>query len=177
MIVTVARIGKAHGLRGEVTVELRSDDPQARFAVGNVLDTKAARGSGVPRALTVRSARRHNGIWLVAFDEIPDRTGAESLRGTLLQYDADTDDATEDDEEGWYEHELVGLPVVDQTGTTIGEVVALHTRTAQDLLEVKHRDGRTGLIPFVEAIVPVVDVPGRRIVIDAPDGLFDLDEA
>ena len=84
MDVVVARIGKAHALRGEVTVELRTDEPQARLAPGTRLTTEARRGSGVPRELTVRTARVHNGTWLLAFEEIPDRTGAESLRGTRL---------------------------------------------------------------------------------------------
>ena len=84
MDVVVARIGKAHALRGEVTVELRTDDPHTRLAVGSTLTTTAPKGWGVPRELAVRSTRVHNGIWLVAFDGIPDRTGAEGLRGTLL---------------------------------------------------------------------------------------------
>ena len=82
--VLVARIGKPHGLHGEVTVQLHTDEPERRLAVGAVLDTEAAHGTGVPRALTVRSTRVHRGIWLVGFEEVPDRTGAESLRGTRL---------------------------------------------------------------------------------------------
>ena len=134
----------------------------------------------MPRELTVRTARVHNGTWLLAFEEIPDRTGAESLRNTLLTLDvADgtvgTVGASERDDEGWYESDLVGLRAEDPAGEVVGEVVALHTRPVQDLLEVRLTDGRTGLVPFVEALVPTVDVAAGRVVVDAPDGLFDLD--
>ncbi|AKT52242.1 ribosome maturation factor RimM [Arsenicicoccus sp. oral taxon 190] len=175
MDVVVARIGKAHALRGEVTVEVRTDDPRGRFVPGTVFATQARRGSGVPRELTLRSARLHSGTWLLAFEEIPDRTGAESLRDTLLLHDVPAEAGGED--EGYYESDLVGLRVEDPAGTPVGEVVALETRPAQDLLEVRLSDGRTGLVPFVAALVPVVDVPGGRLVLDAPDGLFDLGEA
>ena len=89
----VARIGKPHGLHGEVTVRLHTDQPERRLAVGAVLDTEADAGSGVPRTLTVRSTRVHRGIWLVAFEEVPDRTGAEGLRGTRLVLTGDAADA------------------------------------------------------------------------------------
>lgn len=174
MDVVVARIGKAHALRGEVTVETRTDDPRERFVVGATFATQARPGSGVPRQLTLRSARVHNGIWLLAFDEIPDRTGAESLRGTLLL--ADVDDAPGEDD-GYYEVDLVGLRVEDPAGAVLGEVTGLDARPAQDLLQVRLTDGREGLVPFVEAIVPEVDLDGGRIVVDAPEGLYDLWEA
>ena len=87
MSIVLARIGKPHGLRGEVTVQLHTDEPERRFALGEVLDTEAAQGSGVPRQLTIRSTRVHNGTWLLAFEEIPDRTGAEGLRGARLVLD------------------------------------------------------------------------------------------
>ena len=108
MQLLVARIGKAHSLRGEVTVQAHTDDPAARFVPGARFTTEAVAGSGVPRELTLRSARLHNGIWLLAFEGIPDRTGAEGLRGTRLLVDTETiEDA--DDEDAWYEDELVGL--------------------------------------------------------------------
>ncbi|HEY3535398.1 MAG TPA: ribosome maturation factor RimM [Pedococcus sp.] len=169
----VARIGKPHGLRGEVTVQLHTDDPQRRFADGAVLATKAAAGSGVPTQLTVQGTRVHRGIWLLAFEGVPDRTGAESLRGTRLFVDA-SEGLPEDDDEGWYEDELVGLSVVSVSGEPLGTVVALRTGTAQDLLAIRLPDGREALVPFVEAIVPEVDVPGGRVVIDPPPGLLEL---
>ena len=106
----VARIGKPHGIRGEVTVQAHTDTPEDRFVPGVTFVTEAAAGSGVPRALTIAAARLHREIWLLAFEEIPDRTGAESLRGTRLLLDeADLADAADDDDDGWYESELVGL--------------------------------------------------------------------
>jgi 16S rRNA processing protein RimM len=97
--ILVARIGKPHGLLGEVTVQLHTDEPERRLAVGTAIDTEAGSGSGVPRVLTVRSTRVHNGVWLVAFEQIPDRTGAESLRGTRLVVDAADVLPVDDDDE------------------------------------------------------------------------------
>jgi 16S rRNA processing protein RimM len=169
----VARIGKPHGLLGEVTVQLHTDDPQRRFAAGAVLATQAAAGSGVPRQLTVRSTRVHRGVWLVAFEGVPDRTGAESLRGTRLFVDA-AEGLPEDDDEGWYEDELAGLAAVTVDGQEVGTVTALQTRAAQDLLVVRLAAGGEALVPFVESIVPVVDIPGGRVVLDPPPGLLEL---
>lgn len=168
----VARIGKPHGLRGEVTVQLHTDDPEARLAVGTVLDTEARPGSGVPRQLTVRSTRVHNGIWLIAFEGVPDRTGAEGLRGTRLVLDADTELEQDGDDEGWYEDDLVGLEVRDPAGTLLGTVTGLEVGPAQDRLVLELTDGVTAYVPFVEEIVP--EVTDDHVVVDAPPGLFDL---
>lgn len=168
----VARIGKPHGLRGEVTVQVHTDDPERRFVDGAVLDTEAAPGTGVPRRLTIASTRVHRGIWLLGFAEVPDRTGAESLRGTRLYVDPD-DSPDEDEDEGWYEDDLVGLSVVLSDGTVVGEVAALETRPAQDLLVVRLAGGGEALVPFVEAVVPEVDTEAGRVVIDPPAGLLD----
>jgi len=173
----VARIGKPHGLRGEVTVQTHTDDPERRYVPGTVFTTQAAAGTGVPRALTLATARKHREVWLLGFDEIPDRTGAESLRGTQLFLDLDEVDEVEDDDEGWYEHDLVGLAVHDPAGDVLGEVHGLVVGAVQDLLEVRLSDGREVLVPFVEAIVTDVDTEAGRVVVDAPAGLFDLDEA
>lgn len=186
MEALVARIGKPHGLRGEVTVRLHTDVPEQRFALGARLLTRPPQAG----PLTVRSARVHNGIWLLAFEEAPDRTAAEALRGTELVVTVDAPDAQGaphardadavggSDDEGWYEDELVGVAVRDVDGAVIGAVTALHVRPAQDLLEVRLNDGRTGSVPFVEALVPVVAMDGdpaqRHVVIDPPAGLFDL---
>lgn len=170
----VARIGKPHALRGEVTVQLHTDDPESRLVPGVVFDTRAEPGSGVPRQLTLATTRVHRGIWLLGFEEIPDRTGAESLRGTRLVLAGDQPDPTEDDE-GWYEEDLVGLTAVDPTGAVLGEVVALELGAAQDRLRLRRPDGQEALVPFVEAIVPEVDPEAGRVVVDAPPGLLDLD--
>jgi 16S rRNA processing protein RimM len=169
----VARIGKPHGLRGEVTVQTHTDDPQARFVPGAIYETEASAGSGVPRSLTLSSARLHQKTWLLGFEEIPDRTGAESLRGTRLFIDGEAAVAQEE-EDAWYEDELVGLTAVDPHGTTLGEVTGLRTGAAQDQLVLRLAGGSQALVPFVEAIVPEVDVEAGRVVVDAPPGLLEL---
>lgn len=174
-LLLVARIGKPHGLRGEVTVQLHTDDPAARLADGAVLTTEAAPGSGVPRHLTVRGTRVHRGIWLVAFEEVPDRTGAESLRGTRLVVEAEPrPEGGAEEDDGWYEDELVGLTVQTVDGTMVGTVAGLDTRAVQDLLVVRLTGGGEALVPFVEQIVPQVDLAARTVVIDPPAGLLEL---
>ena len=171
----VARIGKPHSLRGEVTVQVHTDDPQARFVPGATFITEAAPGSGVPRELTLHSARVHNGIWLLGFEGIPDRTGAEGLRGTRLLVDAEVlEDEGDDDEEGWYEDELVGLKAVDPDGAALGTVSGLEVGAAQDLLVLTLPGGGTAYVPFVDEIVPEVDVEGGRVVLTPPPGLLEL---
>ena len=170
----IARIGKPHGLLGEVTVQLHTDEPERRLAVGTALDTEAAPGTGVPRALTVRSTRVHNGVWLVAFEEIPDRTGAESLRGTRLVVDAADLLPADDEDDVFTEEQLRGLTVVDPAGSVLGEVAGLELGAAQDRLVILLPDGREAQVPFVTALVPDVDLRAGRVVVDAPPGLLDL---
>ena len=170
----IARIGKPHGLLGEVTVQLHTDEPERRLAVGTAIDTEAVAGTGVPRALTVRSTRVHNGVWLVAFEEIPDRTGAESLRGTRLVVDAADLLPADDEDDVFTEEQLRGLAVVDPAGTVLGEVGALELGAAQDRLVILLPDGREAQVPFVAALVPEVDLEAGRVVVDAPPGLLDL---
>lgn len=172
----IARIGKPHGIRGEVTVQVHTDDPAGRFVPGTVFTTRATTGSGVPRELTLAAARLHRETWLLHFEEIPDRTGAESLRGTTLHLVEDEDASAGDDgdEDAWYEDDLVGLSAYDPAGERLGEVSELITGAAQDLLVVRLEDGAEAMVPFVTAIVPEVDVEGGRVVIDAPPGLLDL---
>jgi 16S rRNA processing protein RimM len=168
MDVVVARIGRAHGLRGEVTIEVRTDAPQERFVPGAQFTTDPATAG----PLQLETVRDHNGTLLLGFVSARDRSAAEGLRGVLLL--ADTDEAG-DDEDAWYEKDLVGLSVVTVSGEPVGEVVALEPRPTQDLLVVRLTDGREALVPFVVAIVPEVDVAGGRVVIDPPAGLFDLE--
>lgn len=166
--VVVARIGKPHGLKGEVTVRVHTDAPAERFVLGAVFRTDPlARGP-----LTVRTHRVHNGIHLLSFEEAADRTAAEALRGTELLVSADD---TEEDE-AWYAEDLVGLRVEDPQGNLLGTVAELHDRPVQDLLELRLTNGRTGYVPFVAQLVPIVDVAGGRVVVDPPPGLLDLSE-
>jgi 16S rRNA processing protein RimM len=169
MQVVVARIGKAHGLRGEVTVQVLTGAPDERFVPGATFTTEPS--SAGP--LVLRSARDNNGILLLGFEQTTDRNGAEALRGIKLLADALADDG---DDEEWFERDLVGLKVVTVGGVEVGEVTALESRPAQDLLLVRLTDGREALIPFVTAIVPEVDIEGGRVVVDPPPGLLDLDE-
>ena len=170
MSLVLARIGKPHGLRGEVTVRLHTDEPEARFPVGAVVETEADQGSGVPRVLTIASTRVHNGVWLLGFEEVPDRTGAEGLRGTRL-VTQEVPPAT-DDEEAFYEDDLVGLEARDPSGAVVGTVTGLEIGAAQDRLVLTLTDGVTAYVPFMRHMVPVV--AEDHVVVDPPAGLFDL---
>jgi 16S rRNA processing protein RimM len=170
MSLVLARIGKPHGLRGEVTVRLHTDEPEARFPVGAVVETEADPGSGVPRLLTIASTRVHNGVWLLGFEEIPDRTGAEGLRGTRLVTQEVT--PATDDEEAFYEDDLIGLEARDPSGAVVGTVTGLEIGAAQDRLVLTLTDGVTAYVPFMRHMVPVV--AEDHVVVDPPAGLFDL---
>lgn len=169
MELTVATIGRAHGLRGEVALDLRTDDPELRLADGQVLRTIPA--SAGP--LTVVSSRVQNGRWHVAFAEISGRTAAEQARGIELVVDVDASD----EEDAWYPHELAGLRAELLDGTVVGEVVGLDHLPAHDMLVLRETDGTRTLVPFVRVMVPVVDVAGGRIVLDPPGGLLARDAA
>ncbi len=168
--VVVGRIGKPHGIRGEVTIDVRSDEPERRFWPGARLLAEPPRGSAFAhQILTVRRARWHQSVLLVAFDELLDRTAAESARGVVLRTAVRTDE-TPDDPEEFYDHQLEGLAAYDVAGTPLGEVVGL-LHGAQDLLRIRTTDGREALVPFVAALVPEVDVAGGRVVIADRPGL------
>jgi 16S rRNA processing protein RimM len=168
--VVVGRVGKPHGLRGEVTVEVRTDEPDRRFAVGTSVRAERPGGSAAPwSALTVAATRWHQTTLLVRFEELSDRTTAEAARGLLLHADVSTDESPEDPEE-FYDHQLVGLAAVDVDGRALGEVGAV-LHGAQDLLQIRTPDGRDALVPFVAALVPEVDLPGGRVVVADRPGL------
>jgi 16S rRNA processing protein RimM len=173
--VVVGRIGKAHGIRGEVSVEPRTDEPDRRFAPGAVLSTRTPRGGephgpGRPAALTVRATRWHQSRLLVTFEEITDRNQAEAARGLVLEVEVDPEETPEDPEE-FYDHQLVGCVVVTTGGRPVGELREIVHGSAQDLLSIRGENGGEILVPFVSALVPVVDVPGRRIVVEDVPGL------
>ncbi|MFI2566020.1 ribosome maturation factor RimM [Paenarthrobacter sp. NPDC018779] len=169
MQLQVARIGKPHGIRGEVTVQVLTDAPSERFVAGTEFLVEPA-SSG---PLTVRSARWNKEILLLGFEEIADRNAAELIRGAKLFIE--TEDLDEDGEEGWYEHELVGLQA--RVGNhTVGKVAALNTMPAQDLLVVEGQDGKEILIPFVDEIVPEVNIEEGYILITPPAGLFEIND-
>jgi 16S rRNA processing protein RimM len=161
--VVVGRIGPAHGLKGEVFVEPRTDEPERRFATGQRLHA-------VDRELTVAAARTHSGRLVVRFEEIPDRNAAEAARGTELRARVDTTELPDDPEE-FYDHQLLGLRVETVDGEAVGELDRIEHNAAQDLLVIRTPE-REVLFPFVAALVPEVDVPGGRIVIDDRPGLL-----
>ena len=162
MQLVVGRIAKAHGIGGEVSVDVRTDLPEQRFAPGARLDTDPPeRGP-----LTVVRTRWHSGRLLVAFAEPADRTAAEALRGTLLVVDSSTSPEAGEDE--YWDHDLEGLDVVSLDGAPVGVVAEVLHPPGTDLLAVRRTDGTELLVPFVRAIVPTVDVAGRRVVIDPP---------
>ena len=167
--LVVGRIGKAQGLRGEVTVELRTDDPDLRFAPGAVLLTEpAARGP-----LTVGHTRMQGPKMIIGFTGFDDRTKAETLRNTLLVTEIDPDESPDDPEE-FYDHQLVGLRVVTVDGKAVGIVREMIHLPAQDLFAVRRADGREVLIPFIAEFVPEVDLAAKTVRVDPPPGLLEL---
>jgi 16S rRNA processing protein RimM len=186
MHLIVGRIVRPHGIRGEVIVDVRTDEPGERFTVGTTLAAGAdpdappagvqAPADGrwvVPSTLTIDAVREHQGRLIVAFDGVADRNLAEALRGVLLWVDGAGLAAPADPDE-FHDHQLVGLTAVTPGGETLGEVARIDHAPAADLLVLRRAGGGTALVPFVKAIVPEVDLPGRRVVVDPPAGLLDL---
>jgi len=165
--VVVGRIGRPHGIRGEVTVETRTDEPDERFAPGAVLSV-----DGPVHELTVERTHWHSGRLLVTFQGVADRTEAEALRGLLLHVERGEDELPDDPDE-YYDSSLVGCEVSRVDGTAVGVVTEVVHLPAQDLLAIRTADDRDVLVPFVSAIVPEVDPAARRIVIDPPPGLLE----
>ena len=168
--VVVGRIGKPHGLRGEVTVEVRTDEPERRFVAGSTLAAEPPRGSANGlTSLEIVSLRWHQTTLLVRFAEIADRTAAEGARGTLLLAHLEADG----DARG---PRRVLRPPAGRArrgrprGPGDRQVTGV-VHGAQDLLEVEATDGRPTLVPFVAALVPEVDVPGGRVVVADRPGL------
>ncbi|GAB3298714.1 ribosome maturation factor RimM [Epidermidibacterium keratini] len=168
MELVIGRIGKAHGIRGELTVGMRTDEPEERFAPGTQIATDPAENG----PLTVESVRFVGGKAVVAFEEVADRNAAEALRGTMLVID--TADLPEiDDEDEFYDHELVGMNVTLLDGSTLGTVTDVVHGPGADTLAIEYGD-RELLVPFVRAIVPTIDRARRTMVIVPPDGLLEL---
>jgi 16S rRNA processing protein RimM len=171
--VVVGRIGRPHGVRGLATVEVRTDDPDLRFAPGTVLRTDPA-GRG---PLTVVDKRWHSGTLLLQLaapsgEVYETRETVDTLRNTMLLVPvADLPEIEEPD--SYYDHQLVGLSAQLPDGSVIGEVTVVR-HEAQDLLVIRRAEGGEALVPFVAAIVPTVDVAGGFLVVDPPEGLLDL---
>ncbi|MBM9619098.1 ribosome maturation factor RimM [Streptomyces zhihengii] len=172
MQLVVARIGRAHGIKGEVTVEVRTDEPELRLGPGAVLATDPA-GAG---PLTVAAGRVHSGRLLLRFEGVADRNAAEALRNTLLIAAVDPEELPEDPEE-YYDHQLMDLDVVLADGTEIGRITEISHLPSQDLFIVERPDGSEVMIPFVEEIVAEIDLEEQRAVITPPPGLIDDTQA
>ncbi|MFF5028171.1 ribosome maturation factor RimM [Streptomyces collinus] len=168
MQLVVARIGRAHGIKGEVTVEVRTDEPELRLAPGAVLATEPA--STGP--LTIETGRVHSGRLLLRFAGVSDRTGAEALRNTLLIAEIDPEELPEGEDE-YYDHQLMDLDVVTEDGTEVGRITEISHLPSQDLFIVERPDGSEVMIPFVEEIVTEIDLEEQRAVIAPPPGLID----
>lgn len=176
MELVVGRIAKAHGVTGEMVVEVRTDDPAARFVAGNRMRLKDSR-RGSAREVLVESVRPHGGRLLVRLEGVTGRDDAEHLRGGLFVVDsADLPPIAEPDE--YYDHQLEGLWVRTVDGVTVGVVAEVLHTPAGELLSVRADSGAEVLVPFVRAIVTSVsladDPEEGVVVIDPPEGLLDL---
>lgn len=166
MLVVVGRIGRPHGVKGAVSIEVRTDEPERRFEVGAQLLTDTG------LELMVTSSTWHSGRLLLTFEGYDDRNAIEQLRNQLVSVDRPEDEEPEDPEE-FYDSALVDCQVVDASGTVIGTVQTVAHLPAQDMLVVRTSDEREVLVPFIEMFVPTVDIANKRVVITPPDGLLD----
>jgi 16S rRNA processing protein RimM len=171
----VGRIIKPHGIRGELVVDSTTDWADLRFAAGSVLFV-TSRDGAVTRSLTVTAARPHAGRLLVRFEGVDDRDGADLLRGVPLSAEV-TDLPPIEDPDEYYDHQLEGLAVHTVAGEVVGTVREVVHGAGGELLVVDRTAGGEALVPFVRQIVPEVDVPGGRILLDPPPGLLDELEA
>ena len=161
MRLLVGRIGRAHGILGEATIEVRSDEPDRRFAIGNKVQTDSH------GELTITSGRVHNGILLLGFEGFSDRNAIEKLRNVLLYCDVDINEPGID-EDDYHVLQLIGCAAHRENGEVVGEVSDVINLPGQDLLAIKTETGEI-LIPFVRQLVPVVDIAARKVVVIVPD--------
>lgn len=167
--VIVGRIGRPHGIRGELTVEPRTDEPDRRFVTGALM-----RAADDGRSFTIAGCRWHSGRLLVRLENVTDRTAAEALRGVILLADVPRDEPAGGDDDFW-DRELIGLTVLTADHRVAGTVRrVLHS--AQDLLEIETVEGPERLVPFVTALVPEVDLEAGTLTLADVAGLLD-DEA
>jgi len=162
--LVVGRIGRAHGVLGEATIEVQTDDPDIRFQVGNKLTLDDG------RQLTIRSSRWHNQILLLAFEAIADRNQIEELRDQLISSDVDLGSLAPGE---YHFQQLIGCEVFQQNGELIGKVDEIVKLPGQDLLSVS-RSGAQVLIPMVKQIIIEIDVLAKKIVVNPPEGLLDV---
>ncbi len=160
MRLLVGRIGRAHGIQGEATIEVRTDNPEDRFAIGARVQTDT-HGD-----LHITSHRVHNGILLLGFEDIADRNAIEKLRDTLLYCDVDID-AESEYEDDYHVLQLIGCAAVLESGKEFGTVSDVINLPGQDLLAINTPKGEV-LIPFVHQLVPTVDIKNRKLTVIPP---------
>ena len=160
MRLLVGRIGRAHGILGEATIEVRTDEPDRRFAVGSTVSTDSH------GELKIISGRVHNGILLLGFDGYNDRNAIEKLRNTLLYADVDINEASDVADE-YHVLQLIGCQVILEDGEVFGEVTDVINLPGQDLLAIATNGGEQ-LIPFVHQLVPAVDIKNKKITVIPP---------
>lgn len=165
--VIVGTVGRAHGLNGEVFVDLSTDSPEQRFATG-----AQVWAAGVP--LTVTNCRYQGIRTVVAFGEVQDRTEAEKLTGVELVAYVDANESPDEVDE-FYDHQLVGLDVLRSDGVWVGTVSRVDHLGFQDLLVIETATGER-LVPFVDALVPEVDLQAHSVVVRAIPGLLEDEE-
>jgi 16S rRNA processing protein RimM len=166
VLLEIGRIGKAHGIKGEATLELWTDDPETRFAIG----TKIQLSNG--STLEVSEIKFHSGTWLISFVGIKDRNEIEKLRNQTLLAEIDITDNAEDE---YHLQQLLDCQVKSLSGTYLGKVVGLSKNPGQDLLQVKSGKHMV-LVPMVKAIIKEINISDKSIKLDPPMGLFP-DEA
>jgi 16S rRNA processing protein RimM len=171
MDLVVGRLGRPHGVHGEISVEVRTDEPELRFAKGSKLSLKESNNQ-----LTVLSSRWHQEKMLVKFEEITDRDLANEIKGKTLTIKIDPN-SIETKKDQYYEFQLAGLKVIDKNDKTLGQIKEVITNLAQDLLVVETVDKREVLVPFVKQIVTNVDLDKKQVIMDPPTGLFDEENA
>jgi 16S rRNA processing protein RimM len=172
MELVVGRIAKAHGITGELVVEIRTDDPEGRFTAGQRLRLRKPR-SGTDREVLITSVRPHGGRLLIRLDGVSDRDGADALRGELFIVDS-AELPPIDDPDEFYDHQLEGLAVRTVDGMAVGTVSEVLHTPGGELLSVRGESGPEVLVPFVSEIVTSVSVDAGVIEIDPPEGLLDL---
>ena len=166
MQLVIGRIGRAHGVRGDLFVEPMTDEPDHRYADGTVLMTSDN------TTLTVATSKWHSGRFVVHFAGVDDRNAAEALRGQTLTIEVDPAELPEDPDE-FYDHQLVGLKVVLEDGSLIGVIGEVIHLPSQDLLSVKREGDTEVLIPFVMEFVPDIDLDSKTVTITPPPGLLN----
>ena len=164
MQLVVGRIGRAHGVLGEATIEVQTDAPDIRFQVGNKLTLDDG------RQLTIISSRWHNQILLLAFDGVDDRNQIEELRDQLISSEVDLGSLAPGE---YHFQQLIGCEVFQQNGELIGAVDEIVKLPGQDLLSVSRAGGQV-LIPMVKQIIIEIDVLAKKIVVNPPEGLLDV---